>query len=87
MLAELEHRRVCWSSRRGMLELDLLLLPFAEQAFPQLAPEQQALYVELLAQEDQQLFAWLVRGDAPAPRWQGLIGQIQRFAQASAPPS
>ncbi|MDY6827747.1 MAG: succinate dehydrogenase assembly factor 2 [Pseudomonadota bacterium] len=77
---------MCWSSRRGMLELDLLLLPFAEQVFPQLTPQHQALYVELLAQEDQQLFAWLVRGDTPVPRWQELIGQIRRFAQAPTPP-
>lgn len=52
--------RVRWHSRRGMLELDVLLLPFAEQAYASLSAEDQALYRRLLACEDPDLFAWLM---------------------------
>lgn len=52
--------RVRWHSRRGMLELDVLLLPFAEQAYNSLNAEDQALYRRLLACEDPDLFGWFM---------------------------
>lgn len=57
--------RVRWHSRRGMLELDVLLVPFAEQAFPNLSAEEQACYVDLLECEDPDLFAWLMEHKVP----------------------
>lgn len=53
-------KRLIWHSRRGMLELDCLLLPFAEQALPALSAEDQALYERFLSHEDPDLFAWLM---------------------------
>ncbi len=57
-------RRLCWHSRRGMLELDLMLLPFSEELLPGLSAEAQADYRSLLDCEDPQLYSWLVRGEA-----------------------
>ena len=54
-------RRLTWQSRRGMLELDVLFVPFMEQAFADLREEDKDTFVELLACEDQDLFAWLTR--------------------------
>lgn len=48
-----------------MLELDLVLLPFAEQIYPTLEPGDQELYWRLLEQEDQDLFAWFLRRSDP----------------------
>ena len=59
-------QRVYWHSRRGMLELDLLLMPFAERAYPGLDPAMQAAYRRLLAEEDADIFDWVVNG-APLP--------------------
>ena len=70
-----ELRKLCWRSRRGMLELDLLLPPFTRNAYPGLPPEEQARYRQLLACEDQDLFAWLMRRK-PAGSWQSLIDRI-----------
>lgn len=64
--AQAGNRRVYWHSRRGMLELDLLLMPFAERAYPGLDPLLQAAYRRLLAEEDADIFAWIVNG-APLP--------------------
>jgi antitoxin CptB len=61
-----EQRRVYWHSRRGMLELDLLLMPFASNVYATLDAGQQALYRRFLEYEDTELFAWLVH-DAAAP--------------------
>ena len=49
-----------WHSRRGMLELDLLLLPFVTDKLAELDDSQQKIYQRLLEQEDQDLFSWLI---------------------------
>lgn len=58
-------QRIRWHSRRGMLELDLILVPFAEQHFLSLDPANQDRYVRLLACEDQDLLAWLLEHTEP----------------------
>ena len=60
-----ENRRVCWHSRRGMLELDLVLSPFAKEVYPTLSATLQAQYRKLLACEDVDLFAWFMRRSKP----------------------
>ena len=59
----MEKNRLMWASRRGMLELDLMLQPFVEQHYDQLDLTDQQLFQKLLELEDQQLFLWLVRGE------------------------
>lgn len=69
--------RVRWHSRRGMLELDVLLVPFAEQAFPQLSAADQACYIELLESEDPDLFGWLIDHRVPEnPAFAAMINKI-----------
>ena len=62
----IELKKMYWHSRRGMLELDLLLVPFAQNVLPTLGEEQQRDYARLLREEDQDLYQWLVK-KAPAP--------------------
>lgn len=64
-LNEAELNRLRWRSRRGMLELDLLLLPFFEQAFESLPEDQQNTFIELLEQDDPDLLAWFSRKTRP----------------------
>ncbi|MBE8215333.1 MAG: hypothetical protein HAW62_03250 [Endozoicomonadaceae bacterium] len=49
-----------WQSRRGMLELDVLLIPFARNCFTKINDQEQTLYLELTQYEDTQLYAWLI---------------------------
>lgn len=58
--------RLFWSSRRGMLELDLVLMPFIENVYPALAEADQELYQLLLEEEDQDLFTWFMRREDPS---------------------
>ncbi|WP_110685300.1 succinate dehydrogenase assembly factor 2 [Salinicola aestuarinus] len=58
-------KRLYWHSRRGMWELDLLLVPFLEDCYDALSPEDQVRYRELIAAEDQDLFTWLMRREWP----------------------
>lgn len=70
-------QRIYWHSRRGMLELDLLLLPFVAEMFADLSQREQELYEQLIAREDQQLYAWLVSGsEAPEAKFAPIVGKI-----------
>ncbi len=76
-MTEIDPRRIFWHSRRGMLELDLLLVPFAQEVFVTLPHQEQLLYEQFLAEEDQDLFRWLMERAEPAnPAFVPLIGKI-----------
>lgn len=53
-------KRLRWACRRGMLELDLILLPFFEQYFDELESIDQANFIALLSCTDQELYHWLL---------------------------
>lgn len=53
-----EYKKLRWRTRRGMLELDLLLEPFFEQRFLELSSKQQHTFVTLLDQQDPDLLDW-----------------------------
>jgi antitoxin CptB len=57
--------RLMWASRRGMLELDLILQPFVENTYDSLAEDDQLRFEALLEREDQQLFMWLMKREQP----------------------
>ncbi|SEQ63107.1 antitoxin CptB [Amphritea atlantica] len=74
MYTEEDIRRLRWQSRRGMLELDVLFVPFVEEAFQDLDPEDQDRFVKLLACEDTELFVWLMeREEAEDPDIQRIV--------------
>jgi len=76
-MQEFNKQKIFWHSRRGMLELDLLLVPFATEVFETLSYKDQMLYSELLEEEDQDLFSWLMGREKPAnERFQSLLAQI-----------
>ena len=59
-MKNLNKQRVFWHSRRGMLELDLLLVPFVQEVFDNLTTDDQILYQDLLHHEDQDIYALLM---------------------------
>lgn len=52
--------RIKWACRRGMLELDVLLMPFVDEAYDQLSATQQLTFERLLEAQDPELFAWFM---------------------------
>jgi antitoxin CptB len=81
-------QRIRWHSRRGLLELDLILVPFAEKHFLSLSREDQDRYAKLLASEDQDLLAWLLEHEQPTdPDITSIIQLIRkRHGSATANP-
>lgn len=65
MTDEIEVKRLMWHSRRGMLELDVLLKPFVEEAYRGLPADDQKRYKDLLDCEDVDLFAWFMERIQP----------------------
>ena len=53
--------RLLWASRRGMLELDLILTPFVENVYDTLHKDDQLRFEVLLECEDQTLFMWFMQ--------------------------
>lgn len=52
--------RLRWACRRGMLELDVLFMPFVEEAYDDLSAENKAIFERLLVCQDPELFAWFM---------------------------
>ncbi len=74
----LEINRLIWGSRRGMLELDLILLPFLEKIYPGLEQADKESYWALLEEQDQDMYAWFMRREDPAnPALQRIVDIIR----------
>lgn len=56
----MNHHKVRWQCRRGMLELDFIFQRFFEERYSSLSAEQQKLFLQLLQCDDPILFDWLV---------------------------
>ena len=75
-----EWNRAKWASRRGLLELDLLLAPFVTEAFLELNVVLRQDYRELLFQDDQDLMEWIMgRSAITEDRFVPVIKEIRRF--------
>jgi antitoxin CptB len=77
MVDATELNRLFWHSRRGMLELDVLLVPFVREVYPQLDADDQARYRKLLECEDQDMFGWFMQREEPSdPDLQRMVRMI-----------
>ena len=77
MVDTTELNRLFWHSRRGMLELDVLLVPFTQEVYPTLNETDRELYVRLLSCEDQDMFGWFMeRTESEDPELQRMVRMI-----------
>ena len=69
--------RLKWACRRGMLELDVLFMPFVDEAFDDLSFEQQEVFEKLLTCDDPDLFAWFMgHAKCDDPELAGMVDTI-----------
>ncbi len=77
-MQEKDKFRIEWSCRRGMLELDKVIMPFYQQHFDKLSNAQQTTFLRLLTCSDLQLFSWFFnKKPADDAELQNLIYLIQ----------
>jgi len=60
MNEQLNPKRLEWQCRRGMLELDVILIPFLKMHFGGLTEQQQCSFVELLSFPDPDIYTWIM---------------------------
>jgi len=75
-----ERNRAYWRSRRGLLELDLLLPPFVVARYDSLTPMEKRTLDALLDCEDQDVWDWMQqRAEPPNADLAALVGSIRLF--------
>ncbi len=75
-------QKMLWRSRRGMLELDLVLQPFVKLHHHTLTDSQKLAFKNLLQSDDPDLLAWLVYGEEPEPCHKDIIDYIKKWAES-----
>jgi antitoxin CptB len=58
--------RLRWRCRRGMKELDLVLVRYLEHEYPAASPDDRAAFARILELQDPELFGYLVGRDSPS---------------------
>ena len=58
-------KKILWQCRRGLWELDAILIPFVEENFDDLDTNNQNLFKKLLSYEDVEVFDILVNQKEP----------------------
>jgi len=77
-----ENNRVYWASRRGMLELDLVLMPYSKERYPLASAAERDAYQLLLDCEDTELFGWFLQKDVPEDAvLAGIVTTVLDFAR------
>lgn len=81
--AEARLKRMAMRSwRRGTKEMDLVLGPWADAHLAGLDEGRLAVYDRLLAENDQDLMAWILGQDQPPEEIAPLLAEIAAFARA-----
>ena len=68
-----EKARIKWACRRGMLELDVVIMPFFEECFDALKDNEQQDFVSLLECDDPDLFTWIMGHGRSESRGQAVM--------------
>ena len=71
-----------WRSRRGMIELDILLKPFAESAFDSLSCSERQIYVQLLELDDVEILDFL-KDPTQAGLFEDILKSILSFREST----
>ncbi|WP_130831550.1 FAD assembly factor SdhE [[Erwinia] mediterraneensis] len=71
--------RIHWACRRGMLELDIAIMPFFEYEYDTLSDNDKRVFIALLQSDDPDLFNWLMDHGEPAdPELKRMVKLIQQ---------
>lgn len=80
MIGEAEKRRLHYQCRRGMLELDVILLPYFEANRDQLDEAGMKRFAVLLEEADPDLYTWLMGYGAPEdPELLAAVAAIREY--------
>jgi len=78
---EIEEQALRWRSRRGLLELELVLQPFMRKELHALGAADRARYARLLQYDDCDIFDWIQGRGEPEDR--DLVDLVARIRAAN----
>lgn len=76
-----ELKALQWASRRGMLELDVILAPYLNAEFEQMSEQDIEHFKEFLTQDDPDLYAWLMGFETPKMEFSQLTATIRNYIE------
>ncbi|GGA74389.1 hypothetical protein GCM10011521_10720 [Arenimonas soli] len=77
MSEDAELRRLRWRCRRGMRELDQLMLRYLDGRWPAADESERALFLQLMDTEDDKLWRWFMGRERPEDT--GLATIVERI--------
>lgn len=76
----LEQRKVIYRARRGLKELDYYFDPYVREHYLTADADEQAVFAELVAQEDPDLLDWFLHQHTPSnPKFVELIAKLKQL--------
>lgn len=64
-VSEAELGRIRWQCRRGIKEVEVVLIPYFERFFLSSSPEKQQMFLSLLSCTDVEMFEWFTYRSKP----------------------
>ena len=83
-ISQTDHqRRLVWQCRRGIKEVEVLLVPYFERHYANLSASDQALFEKLLEQHDVEMFEWFTHRSQPeAPDLARIVRMVMNGVEA-----
>lgn len=78
-----ERSRLIWRCRRGIREMDILLLGYLENHYDDASTEEQNIFEELLEETDLDILSWVMERTSPDEKYIKLITFIRESATNS----
>ncbi|MFT5426566.1 MAG: antitoxin CptB [Gammaproteobacteria bacterium] len=78
-----ERSRLIWRCRRGIREMDILLLDYLENHYDYASTEEQNIFEELLEETDLDILSWIMERTSPDEKYIKLITFIRESATNS----
>lgn len=78
-----QRSRLIWRCRRGIREMDILLLDYLETHYDNASTEDQDTFEELLEEADLDILSWIMEKTTPDEKYTNLISFIRESATNS----
>lgn len=78
-----QRSRLIWRCRRGIREMDILLLDYLETHYDNASTEDQDTFEELLEETDLDILSWIMEKTTPDEKYTNLISFIRESATNS----
>lgn len=76
----LEQRQVIYRARRGLKELDIYFDPYVKQHYVHADLDEQAVFKDLIAEEDPDLLDWFMEAaEPPSINYKMLIQKLKHY--------